>query len=399
MQKFLLSSLFLIPVIGLYSGLSVAVTVPLFALGCLWQLNKLLEFNIKNYKLELALILWALASCLWSLNFTNSLWSGIKSSSEFLLGLVLIYNISKINIPREKIEKVLIASFVVCVLLFTFEYLSGGKVSLLFRQLTQKKESHIFFLHNLDRGIALLSLLAWVIIGSLLQNGRHLIANTIYLTLLGVLVFSDNLAALVGHIAAGLVFLITRFTFLRNPKILCFLLMICASSMVIFALKVNALQISQEKESLPLSAKHRLFIWNFVAENSKTQQLLGIGFNSSRIFPVADEQIVNFAGTKLHPLPMHPHNNILQVYFELGAIGLILYLGLACKYLLAIGKNYMSTDSLEKNWIAAQYACFSAYFIIAMISYNVWQSWWMASIIWISSLFVFTREASWRGGP
>ena len=47
-EKFFLSLLFLIPIIGLYSGLSVAGTVPVFLLSCLFYVRKFLEFRIRD---------------------------------------------------------------------------------------------------------------------------------------------------------------------------------------------------------------------------------------------------------------------------------------------------------------------------------------------------------------
>ena len=387
MEKIFLGLTFLIPFIGLYSGLSVAVTIPVFSCSCLFYIRKLLVFKIENHKLEITLILWVMVSCLWSINFVNSFFSAVKFSTEFLLGILLIGNINKLDINREKLETILITSLLASGIIFFIESLTGGKASIAFKELIQKKETQVFLLHNLDRGMALLTLVSWVVISIFLKGGNRAAAFLLYFALLEGLSFSDNLAALVAHFIAGGVFLLTRLTILRNPKILSFLLLISSLSMIIFAFKINPLKISEKNEVLPTSAKHRLFIWNFVAKNSKEYPLLGIGFNSSKKFPVTDSQIIELFGQKLHPLPLHPHNNILQVYFELGAIGLILYLSLACKYLGIIGKNYKTTSSRNKDLICSLYACFSVYFIIAMISYNVWQSWWLFSALWIAALY------------
>ena len=387
MEKIFLGLIFLIPFIGLYSGLSAAVTIPVFSCSCLFYIRKLLVFKIENYKLEITLILWVMVSCLWSINFVNSFFSALKFSTEFLLGILLIGNITKLDTNREKLERILIASLLASGIIFFIESLTGGKASIAFKELIQKKETQVFLLHNLDRGMALLTLVSWVVISIFLKRGNRAAAFLLYFALLEGLSFSDNLAALVAHFIAGGVFLLTRLTILRNPKILSFLLLISSLSMIIFAFKINPLKISEKNEVLPTSAKHRLFIWNFVAKNSKEYPLLGIGFNSSKKFPVTDSQIIELFGQKLHPLPLHPHNNILQVYFELGAIGLILYLSLACKYLGIIGKNYKTTSSRNKDLICSLYACFSVYFIIAMISYNVWQSWWLFSALWIAALY------------
>lgn len=387
MEKIFLGLIFLIPFIGLYSGLSAAVTIPVFSCSCLFYIRKLLVFKIENHKLEITLILWVMVSCLWSINFVNSFFSAVKFSTEFLLGILLIGNITKLDTNREKLERILIASLLASGIIFFIESLTGGKASIAFKELIQKKETQVFLLHNLDRGMALLTLVSWVVISIFLKRGNRAAAFLLYFALLEGLSFSDNLAALVAYFIAGGVFLLTRLTILRNPKILSFLLLISSLLMIIFAFKINPLKISEKNEVLPISAKHRLFIWNFVAKNSKEYPLLGIGFNSSKKFPVTDSQIIELFGQKFHPLPLHPHNNILQVYFELGAIGLILYLSLACKYLLIIGKNYKTTSSRNKDLICSLYACFSVYFIIAMISYNVWQSWWLFSALWIAALY------------
>lgn len=39
------------------------------------------------------------------------------------------------------------------------------------------------------------------------------------------------------------------------------------------------------------------------------------------------------------------------------------------------------------NIRAAGYACFSTFFIISMISFNMWQSWWLCCYLWIATLF------------
>ena len=111
MEKIFLGLIFLIPFIGLYSGLSAAVTIPVFSCSCLFYIRKLLVFKIENHKLEITLILWVMVSCLWSINFANSFFSAVKFSTEFLLGILLIGNITKLDTNREKLERILIASY------------------------------------------------------------------------------------------------------------------------------------------------------------------------------------------------------------------------------------------------------------------------------------------------
>ena len=386
MEKFFLGFLSIIPVFGLYSGLSVAATVPIFFFSCLFYIRRFLDFRIGNNKLEMLLILWIIASSFWSISFVNSFFSAVKFTTEVSLGLLAVQNIRKVNINESKVENILIIALLFSTIAFVIEFLTAGKVSLFFRELMQKKESHIFLLHYLDRGLALLTLLSWVVMSVFLKKENKIAALLVYCTLLVVLRYSDNLAALVAHVIGGFVFIVTRLTILKNPKILCCLFLVCNVLMIIFAFKVDALKAAQENDILPISAKHRLFIWNFIADNSLNHPILGIGFNGSRQFPVREDQLIKLFGHTLSPLPLHPHNNVMQVYFELGLIGLIFYLSLACKYILIVGKDYKTTNLISKDLICSLYGCFAVYWIMAMISYSLWQSWWVFSILWISSL-------------
>ncbi len=384
MEKLILSLIFLITVAGIYSGLSVAPAVALTGSSIIWYIKQHLEFNIRKFKLELLFIFWILINFLWAIEPSYSLIHAINFTTELLLGLFLFTNIAKLNIKIQKIEKILLFSFIFALCIFWSEYLSDGYFSVLFHQLLQKQGNYHFLLSNLDRGMAFLTLLSWLIIGFLLRKDNLFTAALVYFSLLISLFFSDNSAALVGSIIASFVFLLTRYTIFVKPQIMCFCLLFGSIAMIIFAFYLTPSKIFTFSENLPLSSAHRLFIWDFVAEKSKTQPLTGIGFNASKKVAVSDNEHIMFRKDNLHPLPLHPHNNVLQVYFELGIIGLIIYLVICCKYILMIGRDIVDKN---RNWLSAQYSCFTAYFIIAMISYNLWQTWWVLTTIWISSLF------------
>ncbi|PPR28304.1 MAG: hypothetical protein CFH31_01112, partial [Alphaproteobacteria bacterium MarineAlpha9_Bin1] len=85
----------------------------------------------------------------------------------------------------------------------------------------------------------------------------------------------------------------------------------------------------QQKRS---SLVHRLLIWDFVAKEVKKNIILGKGIGTSRligqnhilIIPQAEPDYLQNHIIR-GAIPLHPHNNILQIWLELGAIGAILY--------------------------------------------------------------------------
>jgi len=57
-----------------------------------------------------------------------------------------------------------------------------------------------------------------------------------------------------------------------------------------------------------------------------------------------------------------------------------LFLALVYKTAAAI-KNI---SKKHKNYALVSYACFINYYVIGMISYSIWQSWWVSSGIWVA---------------
>lgn len=383
------SLLIIIPITGLIAGLSLSFTIPLFLLCCLYIIKDNAVFSLKNAKIEVFFIIWLFLSCLWSIYPIDSLFNFLKTLSIAIVVFILIQNkdilISKVHLHTFSLLVTILAS----ITLFYFEYYSNGYISSSFREIVQKKTDIKFYLDYLNRGCTLLALFAWFIIALLIRQYKNALALAIYIITAYTLYISDSLAAFVGFGVSGLVFITTKSWPFNNPKILSAILIICS---VLF---ISEIYIMQPKEllenyakSLPMSAKHRLFIWNFTFEKITEKPFFGYGFNSSRNIKVTEKDFIDYKEEKLHPLPLHPHNNLLQIMLETGIIGLVFYLILAIKYLNNWNACFkMATTPNILNIRAAGYACFSTFFIISMISFNMWQSWWLSCYLWIATLF------------
>lgn len=138
----------------------------------------------------------------------------------------------------------------------------------------------------------------------------------------------------------------------------------------------------RDVSGVPFSAAHRLLIWDFTAERIAERPVLGWGMDSSRAIPGGTERTSQDTrsafGLTAHGahhwfihqqmLPLHPHNLALQIWLELGAIGaalmalLLALAALACRSPAACG-------------------AFAAGLVIAMLSYGMWQYWWVAGLL------------------
>lgn len=391
MNKLINALLATIPVIGLLSGLSLSVIVPILLFACLFSIKESIQLNFKNLKIEFIFLIWFIASCFWSIDILNSMISFIKSFSIVFVVYILISNKEELNKKNSIYLPLIIGSFMAAIIIFYIEYTSQGILNSLLRENIQRKKDTTFFLHYMDNGCVILSLFSWYVIANLIKNKRKIFAFLLYIITIYTLFLSDSLPSFIGFFISGIVFLLTRYWPLHNPKILSAIFIISAIAFTSAIYNITPQDISNtEGESLPISARHRLFIWDFALDKAMEKPITGFGFNSSSKIEIYDQDYIEYKGLILNPLPLHPHNNLVQIILETGIVGFILYLMLIIKYLHnwnAYFKNYNANNLL--NIRACGYACFSAFFIVSMTSFNMWQSWWLYYYLLLAALFCF----------
>ena len=134
------------------------------------------------------------------------------------------------------------------------------------------------------------------------------------------------------------------------------------------------------------SVWHRAEIWSFVAGRIAERPLLGWGLDSSRAMPGGKDKVDGANEV----LPLHPHNGILQLWLELGAIGAAI--GAA----IAMRAAWRATDPDEDP--ATRFAMagsLAAALAVYATAYGAWQGWWMATL-WLVAAFA---SASTRAEP
>ncbi|XVN40504.1 MAG: O-antigen ligase [Rickettsia endosymbiont of Argas persicus] len=379
--------IFLIPSLGMVTGLSVAATVTVFLLGVIFtsrmsflrkqesrKLDSRLHGNdigdkndIEASKTELLFAGWCLITCFFAIKPISSLISFVQVFTILFLGFI-VSNFKPFQ-NRLQLKKALIFSTLTAILLFFIEYFSDGYLTKIFKA--------NFSLYMLDRGCALLSITTWVVIAILTSNKKYYYALILYILVLYLLNISDSLASFLGFGLSGIIFILARLIKPIFFRLITLGLITGSMLFPIIAGQISPKQLSKEYLTTHPSAAHRLFIWHFVTNKIAEKPLIFYGFNSSKYIEVKENETIDYNGEKWHPLPLHPHNNILQITLELGLIGLALFLGLIYKCLKQI------SNIEDSNFQAISYACFINYYIIGMISYNIWQIWWVASGIWV----------------
>ncbi len=133
---------------------------------------------------------------------------------------------------------------------------------------------------------------------------------------------------------------------------------------------------------LQTTAKHRIIIWNYTAEQVLKAPWFGVGARTTYVLgPRLEPEIESLPDEKYRrTLSTHSHNIYLQTWFELGLIGATLLTLLGLSILQAM-------TTLSRRLQPYAYATFASAAIMAASSYGMWQFWFIALFGFCAALF------------
>lgn len=126
---------------------------------------------------------------------------------------------------------------------------------------------------------------------------------------------------------------------------------------------------------LPYSARHRVVIWGYTSGEVARAPLLGVGIGTARALHEArDPDAPPVPGTTFRPgTGLHSHNAYLQVWYETGAVGALILLGVGLLILRAIA----GFADVVQPYLAATFVTGA---LLAASSYSIWAPWLMATL-------------------
>lgn len=357
----------------------------------LWKIFSLsgpkwyLQFNHQKILILLPIFIWIALSDFWAYDQEDADARLLKTLPLLLIGILTI------SLPpllffqcKSVFQKVLTTSLVTSVMIAGFLYL------LILKGVHIEPQSY-----GIRLGVADLQrnglLMGFVAITLLFTHRliRPIIFYGLLCLTLSLFILFPNDTAIVAFFGAMIVWGLTKISFKLTYRLLQISLICLPLIFLTFALNIhefgvpNIHEIYQQGTAAPpfLSVLHRFYIWNFVSDYILQSPFLGWGIDASRHIPGGKDLIVPFNPTFQY-LPLHPHNAVLHILFELGFIGYLLVLIPLFAILDRISKL---ADSYCRNMAltAFAYTC-----LTLMGSYGIWQSWL------ISAIFVFA--ALWR---
>ena len=133
-----------------------------------------------------------------------------------------------------------------------------------------------------------------------------------------------------------------------------------------------------QRDSLQFSFRDRIQIWHFTADRILNWPLVGLGLEGSRAIPL-DGAPLNFMPLEGNKPALHPHDFFLQIWLELGIVGVGLTLFLIVRLVQAIPISDRPTRAFT-------YAAAVSYLGIAAFAFGIWQGWWMSALVLLVSI-------------
>ena len=131
--------------------------------------------------------------------------------------------------------------------------------------------------------------------------------------------------------------------------------------------------------TVPGSGLHRAYIYDFVLNSIWRRPLIGWGVDAASLLPGAEEVIPSL---QRNLLPSHPHNAVLEVWVETGMVGAVLG---AVLLWLVLGR--VESGLPGRAECASALAAFAAYFVIGLLSFSLWATWWLSLAVIAGFLF------------
>ncbi len=330
-------------------------------------------------------VVWALISLFW----TPEIGKGARTAGKLLVtfgGGLFAIRCAELLSDRERKScgRALVAGTLVAAIWLAIDIHGDGAILGTLYRLTGGPEFHQF---ALNRPITIIAMLVWP---ALLAAGPNVSTRLQWLLLIAAIALfmgSSSATATVGLIAGAVVFALGSFAALSGTvrKLTIFGLIAAFLALPLFQGAADRIDKWDPDSTLQNSFVHRVFIWDFAASRAMEKPLAGWGIEASRGLArhirqddswQPGESLIE-ARKKYYrsaSMPLHPHSAGLQIWVELGMVGILLL----CAALYRIGR--VIDRSANSAGLRALLVTGAA---IASAGFGIWQSWWL-STIWLS---------------
>ena len=324
---------------------------------------------------------WMATTTVWTFDPGDALSRLVRTGFLIFGGTALAIMLVRLEgAHRKRLACAVIAGFALLILFLGFELLTDGLIVRMALPAKYAEQPLIYVI--VSRGSVFMALMMWPTLLAFRTVQRRMGVVAAIGGAIGIAFLTEHGATRLG-IAAGLATLGLVYSFGRRAVVwigsLCIALILSAPLLALGSMSPQSWPVVAGW--LKLSAVHRLYIWQFVAERVWERPLFGWGFDASGQIPGGDTLTPIGAPS----ISVHPHNAALQIWLELGAVGAALSALLIAATVLKLAR--FDTDRFTQ---ATATAALVTSFAVASVSFSIWQSWWLGSLVlmtaWIAAL-------------
>jgi hypothetical protein len=210
-----------------------------------------------------------------------------------------------------------------------------------------------------------------------LESVRRTTAMVLFFgTLAAAVLFSEHDSSQVALLGSSLIVLLAwRW---RQPVVRALAVLWCAAFIFVIPASFLTYQSGLHFANwLPESARARIILWEYTAQQALRHPLLGVGIKSTPILTDQKKAHATLEQPKRFVYPRtgghHGHDIFLQTWFELGAVGALL-LALAGALVLMLVPLLPST---AQPFAAGTFAAFA---LVGAFAWGMWQTWFLCVV-------------------
>lgn len=334
---------------------------------------------------------WSALSLIWTIDFGEA---AVKCASVVAYGLLAVAALSfgppMVEHERHALRRFVLAGIALGFFFCFFELATNSGID----RIVFRKEPVVGNMEwALNLAPTVLLVLMWPSVGILWRAWPQAALVLIGLGALAAFLLPSASAGL-GYIAGTLVF----FAALLKPRGVSLFLAVAVSAGIMLAPFLPRIAPALDPSAIRASSRshnpsllHRLDIWAFAIGKIEEHPLIGWGFNTSRRIPGGDAhyELRDRSGKVIgegNRLPLHTHNGALQVWLELGLPGAI---GFAALWALVALRALRQP---ERAGVACSLAAYATVATIWLLSFGIWQSWWL-SLLFLATLLTVSLIA------
>jgi O-antigen ligase len=331
-----------------------------------------------------SLVVWSFVTTTWAPTGWSAALTASRLTLVCLAGLLALAAIAQLGAAQRRVAQTALAVSGLAMLGFlALEIATDGALAAFLK----RQHPGPGVMNSVGRGTTILALFVWPVCAVLATRAwGALLAGGVLSLAFALTVMLPTAASVLAFIVGLAVF--AAVYFMRRAAIAAifglFALFTLAAPAIF--LEIVTLDTAPALTSqLPDNWRHRLAIWRFTSARIAERPILGYGFDAARA--IGREHVTAFLQTRVDTeprppvelMPLHPHNAPLQIWLELGLVGV------ACVLAMLFGAVRVIWRQADRPLFAASASASLASFLtLASISFGIWQNWWVATA-WLAA--------------